>query len=1112
MDQFVNIHFHTDGSVLDSPATTETMLDAVKSKNQNACVISDHGSLSNVPSFFREANNRGIKPILGEEFYLVKEGVKNTEATKMKKTDNAMAIQSGIYGLNHIVVLAKNEIGWKNLIKLNHLSVENYYYNSRIDLDLLEQHKEGLIVSSACMFGLPSQAIIRGDIKTAEDFVGRMQSVFKDDFYLEIQMHGYSDQIKYIAEAKNISTRTGCNLVVAQDCHYAQEQDWKYQDALFCIGSKALYSDPERRKACQQLFVKNRSEMEAAFAGLDIPISALNNTMEIANKVERYELQPKGYLLPRLYGTIQESQEELKQYCRIGWKDKILPIIGQNKQKKALYLDRLQYELAVINSMGFTDYILIVVDYMNWAIKHGIKVGARGSAAGSLVCYLACITDLDPILYGLPFERFLVPGRPTMPDIDVDVSDRESIIAYLGEKYGHDKVAPIINKGRASCKKALGSVASILGNFKLGTEISKSITTTRGKSPTFKEALENTPSLQIEKRKNPLLFELAEGLEGTTLFMSGHASGVVLSSVPLNEVMPIQKSGDKIYTAYDMEDVNYVKMIKLDILGQDSLAAIKLCQQYIKERHNIDVYPEKLVPNDPKVYELINSLDLVGIFQLESPGMQKLIKGIKIANLDDLAVINALYRPGPIDAKLDDLFISRKNGLEIVEYAHPALKPILEPTYGLQIYQEQVMAIAKDLAGMDPIKVDKFRKCMSDKNEEAMAAIKPEFTAGFIKNGYTSELADQLFKDILYFSGYGFNKSHAMAYGYRAYQTAWLKTYYPTEFLLAYLNVHNNAKTKDLDEIIKFVTDIERHGIKVEGPDITTSDKDFTIKDTTIKYALSAIKDVSYKNMHSWLNNRPFASLDDCIGKATETGINSKTLTALAKVGAFSKLATNRKHVELTMVGRIETCRKEWAKYKKKLQKLLLQQEMFNLPRPVFDYGDRHSLALQQDNKDKSIQSKNEMELIGLSLSFSPLEMYSIAVRAKSDGLVSWFKYSVAEEELVRVAGILSSIDRKQDRNGKTYISCVFTDGRASVRALIFNTIYAKYSDSTWKIGLAISLKGIKDSKGSLIVRDCALLKGNPESCPQVNTDAEQMQVVQTANLELIQQNREIST
>jgi DNA polymerase-3 subunit alpha len=839
------------------------------------------------------------------------------------------------------------------------------------------------------------------------------------------------------------------------------------------------------------------------------------------DKVEEWNLQPKDYLLPSFSGSKQQSDNKLKEMARLGWKLKFGKKDLTPEQKK-VYADRVNFELAVISSSGFSDYFLIVQDFVNKAKASGVRVGpGRGSAAGCLVSYLVGITDIDPLEYGLLFERFLVPGRPSMPDIDVDVSDRDFVINYLEEKYGRDKVSPILNRSEITAKSALIKVSSIFNNYQLGQDLSALITKVRGETPSFAKMLTDVAELQIKKQQYPKIFELAEGLEHTTIGLAGHASGVVISPVPLCDVIPMHRTKGHLYTAYDKKQIEFVKLVKLDILGIDQLTCISNFISLIKKLKNIDIDLDAIPMDDRGVWSLLSRGDTMGVFQFESSLMRDILKQVQPQNMLELAAVNAMGRPGALDADgVVQHYANRKAGLEPIAYAHPDLEPILSETYGGMIYRE--------LAGFTYTEVDEFRKCFSYKDAAIMERNREKFVNGCIAKGYPSELAKSIYSDIEKFAGYGFNKSHAVAYAKVAYWTAWMKHYYPQEYLVACLNTQV-AKATDMDDKVKFIIDLEGHGFTILPPDITKSDaKEFTIRSEeldknghpVIYYALGAIKGVSQDKVHDWLSLRPFKSLDDAILKAAIAGCNSKNLETLLDVGAFEKLAANTPYIIKTLEERIRKAKnviqRAKAQFKRQVDKFEVNQakyadapDLLGYTPPVPKQPDFRNASIYEYSMDDSEvvnsvpeeQSKNtkvaralrEKTHLGFSVSCSLLEEYMTGVRRKADVGVSFWWQKAHEEERMKVAGMLVALDKRPDRSGRKMGFATISDGRSDVRVLIFSHLFSQFQETTWaravKENHVVVVDGLR-SKDALIAKDITFLRKDSDPNEKTKEDS----------------------
>lgn len=1125
---FVNIHLHTDGSVMDSPATIDSMLDAIASHGQPGSALTDHGSMVNIVDWHRGCNKRGLKPILGVESYVSYNGIADKESVKIAKADSALAIESGNLGISHLVLLAKNYTGYQNICRMMAIAHnEGFYYQPRIDYDILERHKDGLIVSTACMFGDFAKMVNGGHMSQAKEFAGRMKEMFRDDFFIEIQNHGFSAQSRITEGALQIAKQTGCELVVSQDAHYAKPDDWMAQDALFCIGSKRQYEDGDRRTACREMYVKNRKQLEVMFTGMKVPSSAFDNTLKILEKVEKYELTPKDYLLPRFFPDPERSKNELREICRKGWLRFIAPKVKNNAALAQVYKDRVEYELRVIGAAGFSDYFLIVLDFIRWAKDRGIRIGpGRGSVVGCLVAYLTGIITVDPVQYNLLFERFLVEGRPSLPDIDVDVEDRDAVISYLSSRYGADKVAPIINRTAVTAKAALIKCASILGNYKLGEEISKQIIPFRGQTPSFVEAMEKIPALTMYKSQNPLMFDLAMGLEGTVTHLAGHASGVVVSSVPITDVAPVHRSNNTVFVAYDKAQLDYVKLVKLDVLGLDTLRAVTNTIKLIDERHGVKIDVQDLIdnPTDPLAYSTLQNLDCMGLFQFEGMAARGVLKLVKASTIHDIAAINAIARPGPLDAGIDKMYANRKFGLEPITFAHPALEPVLQNTFGLMIYQEQVMEIARVMANYTVQERDQIRKAMSDKDEKKIEIQRERFLKGSRENGFPDEITDSIFENIKKFGGYGFNASHAYGYGVMVYVTAWLKAHYPLEFLIGSLNMMLTKKTKPfLEDIALMVRDIESHGYTVAPPNVLHSDAYFSISNTLDKnnnpiiyYALGAIKSISPSAVATWFSKRPFKDLDDAVLKAVRAKIGGDDLQVLAAVGTFSDLAPNLAYVVSTMEERVAAAKKIIAKEKRAEKKALessSEPTLFDMafePKELeLDMGD--GPRLKEDVKASSItRVKNELHYIGFALTGSLLDPYETHVRSRANMAVSWFvTHAVDGDQNCHVAGVITNIRKKNDRYGRPYCFLTMSDGRSDIRVAVFNGVYSRFEESTWKTGKGIVVDGRKDGD-SLIAKDVTFLRRDTD--PYADQQEKKPKVQEEVQQELKRTRKKAST
>jgi DNA-directed DNA polymerase III PolC len=755
MSKFINLHLHSDGSLRDSPAQVKQIIAKVKAQGHTACAITDHGSMLNAVYFHKEALKHGIKPIIGMECYTSINGIADIESTKELRRNKAQAEAEGVLGRGHLILLAKNYTGYQNLCRLSAIAVrEGFYHYPRIDYDLVEQYHEGLICTTACMYGDFFRLVQMGDLARARALAVRLMRVFGPDFYIEIQNHSLSGQQEFLPKAWALSHELGIPLVATNDAHFINKEDWKLYRAFKAIGQKRSLYDPDFEEQGQECWMKDRSDLDELFPGKFN--QALDNTFTVAAGIDVYDLEPQRSLLPKFTTSESESLSIFKDLCRQGWQKYLLDS-GQPFDKD-FYSQRLKYETGVIADAGFIDYFLIVQDFIRFAKSAGIVVGpGRGSAAGSLVSFLLGITEVDPIKYGLMFERFLVPGRPSLPDIDIDVSNRDPIIAYLISKYGEDKVAPIINLSTWTCKSALIRVAGAMDRYAYGLELSKMIEKERGMSPTFEDALAHIPALKAQQQNNQELFELAIGLENVVATVSGHAAGVVISSEPISSVAPFHRAKDIIYEAYDKKSLSSVKLVKFDLLKLDTLSMLQIAIEFLAKK-GIHLDLNNIPMNDSDTWNLICKGDTVGVFQFESAMMSDMLRRAKPRNLNELAVINAIGRPAGIDAgDMVGMYVNRKLGAEVVSYSHPILEPILKETLGLMVYQEQMMQISRTIAGLSIIEADKLRKATSDKDKSIIEELRNRFMSGASENGYPEALAKSLYDQILLFGGYGFN-------------------------------------------------------------------------------------------------------------------------------------------------------------------------------------------------------------------------------------------------------------------------------------------------------------------------------------------------------------------
>lgn len=904
-DKFVHLHVHSEYSLLDGLPKIPQLLKKVKKMGMSALAITDHGAMYGAIEFYKNAKKEGIKPIIGVEAYTTNQNHK-LKKEGGKKQEN-----------NHLLLLAKNEEGYKNLMELTTIAhLEGYYYRPRFDKETLKEHAKGLVCTSACALGEIAQALINNNYEKAKETAQWFQEVFGKDYYLELQRHEFG---KYVEKAENpaikqdlqkmtenekvinggvlkLSRELGIPIIVTNDSHYINPEDAMAQDVLVCVATGKLVSETKRIRFVDTptFYLRSTEEMEELFA--DLP-EAIKNTVKIAERCE-LEISTLGkwffpeFSLPKNL----TAGEYLAKLAHTRLPERIPNPIKEIKE-------RLEYELGIIIKKGYAPYFLIVMDIVNWATEQGIITNTRGSAAGSLVSYVLGITTVNPLIYNLAFERFLNPFRPSPPDIDLDVSDnrREEIIQYILKKYGKERVAQICTFGRMLARAAVRDVARVLGYpYAVGDRISKVTPPPKQGFPIdMLKALEISPELKQMYDTDPdakKIVDLAHQVEGSARHVSVHAAGIVVAPTKLTDFTPLQlePSGDKVITQYEMHACEDVGLIKFDILGIRNLSILGSAVEIVSKARKKEVDLTKIPLDDKKTFAMLGRGETMGVFQLGSDGMTKYLKDLKPTRVEDLMVMVALYRPGPISIIPE--FITRKHNPKLVKYLDPRMKKFLDKSYGLIVYQEDLLFCAIDLAGYTWEEADKFRNAVGKKIPSEMAAQKEKFIKGVVQNGQTQEFADTLWKLLEPFAAYGFNKSHAASYGMVAYQTAYMKANYPVEYMCALLT----AEAGDTDKVAQAVAECKRMGIKVLPPDINESHVGFTIVEDknsvegrAIRFGFSAIKNVGEAAIEAILKARQrrgkFSSFTDLCERADGQKVNKKVLESLVKAGALDK-------------------------------------------------------------------------------------------------------------------------------------------------------------------------------------------------------------------------------
>ncbi|MFL5444891.1 MAG: DNA polymerase III subunit alpha, partial [Myxococcales bacterium] len=898
---FTHLHLHTLYSLLDGAIRLPDLMRACKDSGMKSVAVTDHGNMFGVVSFYREAKKAGVKPIIGFEAYVAGE--------------RGMGDKTQRVG-NHLVLLAQNEIGYRNLRYLSTKAfMDGFYYDPRVDKPLLRAHSEGIIALTACMAGAVPKAIRRGDMDEARREARDLKEIFGDRLYLEIQSNALKEQLPVNHGICELSREMGIPLVATADSHYVAKSDARAHEVLMAIASGRTFDDPKRlRHETEELYIKTPDEMDGAreaTTGVGAEWrEAVHNSWLIAEQCN-VELDLKSTHLPRFSVPEGETLDSyLQRRAREGLDTRFGEIARTGRAIDAdVYRERLERELQVIIKMKFAGYFLIVQDFINWAKSRGIPVGpGRGSGAGSLVAYALRITDLDPLPYNLLFERFLNPERISMPDFDVDFCQdrRGEVIDYVTGKYGRENVAQIITYGALSAKSAIKDVARVMGvPFAEVNELTRNIPNLiDGHPATIEKALEVEPKLRDIQEQKPIfksIVEYARALEGLTRSTGMHAAGVVIGEKPLWEYVPLCRGQNgELVTQFAKDEVELAGLVKFDFLGLTTLTviseAVKLVNRGRAESERVDI--TMLPLDDKKTYQLISSGDTAGIFQMESSGFTEMVKKLKPSVFEDIVAAGALYRPGPLESGMVDVFINRKHGREKVTYPHPKLETILKDTYGVIVYQEQVMQIAQVLGGYSLGRADLLRRAMGKKKADVMAKERDGFVAGCAASGVDSKTANDIFDLMEKFAEYGFNKSHSAAYGLITYQTAWLKAHHPVEFMAALLT----SEKDNTDKVVAHIAEARADGITVLPPDVNESDLAFGVGSDTagkklIRFGLGAIKGVGENSIEGILAARKkrFAGLFDFCSRIDTRKINRKTVEALIAAGAFDFTQKPRK-------------------------------------------------------------------------------------------------------------------------------------------------------------------------------------------------------------------------
>ena len=1025
---FVHLHTHTMYSLLDGAIKPGNYLNAVNNWGMGAAAITDHGNMFGAVEFYLKAQKAGIKPIIGSEIYVAIEGMKSRQAARGNND-----------GANHLVLLAATDQGYRNLMKIVSLGyLEGFYYHPRVDKDVLREYSDGLIALGACLKGEVAQLIIQKKPEQAEEAAKEYVDIFGEgNFYLEIQNHAIPEEDIAREAIVDMSKKTGIPMVATNDAHYLKKDHASSHEVLRCISTGKTLDDEKRMKmSTTELYLKSPDEMKEQFA--DYP-DALENTVAIAERCH-VELQTEDFHTVS-FDVPLDFEGNADDYLAAISEKGLVDRYGDDADK---YRERLNYELGIIKKMEFSDYFLAIYDCTRFAREMNIPVGtARGSAGGSIVAYAIGITNLEPMQFGLIFERFLNPERVSMPDFDVDYADRDrgKMIDYVKEKYGEDHVCQIITFGSMKARLVIRDVGRVL-NMPYGDVdvIAKKIPA--GPNVTLEKALEDVPELREFEKKDDIhreLFRHARILEGLNRHAGTHAAGVIITPGPCTEFFPLYKQNEDISSQYTMEYIEKIGCLKVDFLGLRTLTVIQDAVDMANSRgETIDI--EAISLDDPAVYELMGRGETTGIFQFESGGMRDYLRKLKPSNIEDLIAMNALYRPGPLGSNMVDDFIERKHGIKSIVYPHPLLEPILEETYGVIVYQEQVMKIANVMAGFSLGAADELRRAMGKKKVDVMTKMRHKFIEGARKKDISEKKANEVFDLMAHFAGYGFNKSHSAGYAILAYQTAWLKAHYPAELMAAALT----SEMGTTDHIVKFIEECRRMEIEVLPPDVNSSFSHFTVDNGNVRFGLGAIKNVGLGAIESIIKARteegPFKNLLDFCARVDLRSLNKRMLESLVMAGAMDGFGDNRAQ----LFGGIDLAVE--AAQTRQRERETGQTSLFGEIGAEDDILD--TAALPKVNPwSKMDQLAKEKSVIGFWFSGHPLEGYQDELKAFTIPFKQLF--TKQDKAPVTVGGVITGIAQKlRKSDNKPFIVLTVEDNDGSGEALLMNGAYDTYKDN----------------------------------------------------------------
>ena len=1117
-DSFTHLHVHTEFSMLDGAARLDELVAKAVADGQPALGMTDHGNMYGTLEFYKECRKQGIKPIIGTEAYMAHETRFERPTRRGRIDDSGGDTEGGRKLYYHLTLLAENNAGYRNLIQLASLAfLEGYYYKPKIDWELLEKYSEGLIATTGCLGGHVLQSLLQGDVESATAKAARLQDIFgRDNLFVELQDHGLAAQRQTNPQLLEIAKRIGAPILATNDSHYTHREDHTSHDALLCVQTGALISDTKRFKfEGDEHYLKSAAEMRYLFRELP---QACDNSLWIAERAD-IEIEFGNALLPNFplpdgFTTDKDYLEHLAWAgARQRWGDELPPDA----------LERVSYELQVINQMGFASYFLIVWDLIRYAKESGIRVGpGRGSAAGCAVAYCLRITDLDPIKYGLLFERFLNPSRVSMPDIDMDFDSRyrDQMIRYAADKYGRDHVAQIITFGTIKARNAVRDAARVLGYpYGVGDRIAKAMPPlVMGRDTPLKYCFEQSDKYADGYRAAADLramydsdtdvkkvVDVAKGLEGLKRSDGIHAAAVVITKDPVTAYLPIQRKPESgqdpdeapVVTQFEMHGVEELGLLKMDFLGLRNLDVITDAQAMIRRTRDPNFDIDAVPLDDQAVFDLLGRGDTIGVFQLESPPMRELLRRLKPTSFEDVSAVLALYRPGPMSVNMHFDYADRKNGRQAVDYFHPDATDVLGDTFGLMIYQESVMRVAQKFAGYSLAEADNLRKAMGKKSRDVMAKARQTFEEGVVATGYEAALGKELFDIIEKFADYAFNKSHTFGYGLVTFQTAYLKAHYPVEYFACLLT----SVKANLDKAAVYLSDCRAAGIKVLTPDVNRSVMDFDAipadrlppdvslpagSPGAITFGLSAVRNVGEGLVEQLLGERAehgeYESFYEFAERVPEGVLNKRTVESLIKGGAFDRLGHSRRGLLTSFELIIDTTLDRRRERDRGVMSLfeMFQDDAGTGGATGADTGFSERIAIPDDEFAKPDKLKYEKEMLGLYVSDHPLFGVEAALRRKTEHSIGELT-ELTDRANVVVGGVITNLARKFTKKGEQMAVFVLEDLEAAIEATVFPRTLREQGNKLSEDTI-VAVRGLLDrrdeSRIGLIVNDIEVLSG----------------------------------